>query len=278
MASTRRRWPRASLRNALLAALLLGSIPLVASAAGGTGRDVPVAKPQSPTTTTTTHSPEQPAAVVEATTTTLSGADAVVAVASVTDGDTLRLADGREVRLAQVDAPERGECFGSQSTAALRALVDGRSVSLRRPSGPAKDKYGRTLAEVIVDGVSVDEALIRDGAAEWYDQFGHEDPDLAARLRIAEDEARAAGRGLWTACHKTPTSAAPTTAVAAARPLVGAAPSGNCHPAYPGDCIPPAPPDLDCGSLRRVVQVDHSHGDPHRLDADRDGVGCESYG
>jgi len=49
------------------------------------------------------------------------------AVRSVIDGDTLTLVDGRQVRLAQVDAPETNECFGSQSTRGLRALVEGKA-------------------------------------------------------------------------------------------------------------------------------------------------------
>jgi hypothetical protein len=39
-------------------------------------------------------------------------------------------------------------------------------------------------------------------------------------------------------------------------------------------CIPPPPPDLDCGDIRakgfRVVGAD-----PHRFDGDHDGIGCE---
>lgn len=48
----------------------------------------------------------------------------------------------------------------------------------------------------------------------------------------------------------------------------------NCSPAYPDICIPPAPPDLDCGDIMerrfRVLQPD-----PHRFDGDKDGIGCE---
>jgi len=49
----------------------------------------------------------------------------------------------------------------------------------------------------------------------------------------------------------------------------------NCSPAYPDTCIPPAPPDLDCGdvSARRFRVLSP---DPHGFDADGDGVGCES--
>lgn len=52
-------------------------------------------------------------------------------------------------------------------------------------------------------------------------------------------------------------------------------PQTNCSPAYPGVCIPPPPPDLDCGDIsarRFTVQPP----DPHGFDNDGDGVGCES--
>lgn len=53
------------------------------------------------------------------------------------------------------------------------------------------------------------------------------------------------------------------------------APRGNCDASYPTVCIPPAPPDLDCGEVPynnfQVVGAD-----PHGFDGnDNDGVGCE---
>ncbi len=48
----------------------------------------------------------------------------------------------------------------------------------------------------------------------------------------------------------------------------------SCDPSYPAICIPPYPPDLDCGEIGysnfRVVPPD-----PHGFDGDRDGTGCE---
>jgi len=48
----------------------------------------------------------------------------------------------------------------------------------------------------------------------------------------------------------------------------------QCDSSYPSVCIPPYPPDLDCGEIRysnfRVVQPD-----PHGFDRDNDGIGCE---
>jgi PASTA domain len=55
-------------------------------------------------------------------------------------------------------------------------------------------------------------------------------------------------------------------------------PSSDCDPAYPGACLPPPPPDLDCRDIGHRVTVNHQYGDPHRLDADGDGVGCDSWG
>jgi micrococcal nuclease len=48
-----------------------------------------------------------------------------------------------------------------------------------------------------------------------------------------------------------------------------------CDPRYPGVCIPPPPPDLDCGDIpfRRFTVLPP---DPHRFDGDGDGIGCES--
>lgn len=49
----------------------------------------------------------------------------------------------------------------------------------------------------------------------------------------------------------------------------------RCHPSYPGVCIPPPPPDLDCSEIdERSFEV--RGADPHRFDSDHDGIGCES--
>jgi hypothetical protein len=66
-----------------------------------------------------------------------------------------------------------------------------------------------------------------------------------------------------------PTGAPPPLATSGAK-----APAA-CDAAYPSVCIPPAPPDLDCGDIafRRFVVV---APDPHRFDGDHDGIGCET--
>lgn len=66
----------------------------------------------------------------------------------------------------------------------------------------------------------------------------------------------------------------------AGMPLPGGSPTpafspGSCDPSYPTVCIPPPPPDLDCGDIpyRRFTVL---APDPHRFDGDHDGIGCES--
>jgi hypothetical protein len=53
---------------------------------------------------------------------------------------------------------------------------------------------------------------------------------------------------------------------------------GGCDPSYPEDCIPPPPPDLNCGDSSVPNNVKVVQPDPHRLDRDKDGVGCEGGG
>jgi endonuclease YncB( thermonuclease family) len=207
------------------------------------------------------------------------GAPAAV-VASVTDGDTLRLTNGQRVRLLQIDAPESGECYGTESRAALLMLAPvGSAVTLEvDPRLDRVDRGGRLLRYVRRGATNVNLELVRRGAAAPY-FFRGERGLYAARLLAAAKSARAARRGLW--------SASPSTALAPDRqvetscgsqPLPLVPPSGGCDPNYAGACVPRYPPDVDCGDLRSLglaLPVRVVGSDPHRLDGDGDGLGCE---
>ena len=70
----------------------------------------------------------------------------------------------------------------------------------------------------------------------------------------------------------SPTPIPPTNTPAPPPPTNTPAPS--CDPSYPTVCIPPSPPDLDCGDIPyRRFQV--LQPDPHRFDGDKNGIGCE---
>jgi len=49
----------------------------------------------------------------------------------------------------------------------------------------------------------------------------------------------------------------------------------NCDSSYPDVCIPPWPPDLNCGDVR-YTNFKVLPDDPHGFDGDKDGIGCES--
>ena len=123
-------------------------------------------------------------------------------VATHYDGDTLRLVDGRRVRLLGIDTPEMNYHRGVPQPFAARALA--RTQSLLPRGGPVRltrdravqDRYGRELAHAFrADGVSVEETLLREGLAVAF--ILPPNVALADCLLAAEREARAARRGLW---------------------------------------------------------------------------------
>jgi micrococcal nuclease len=126
-------------------------------------------------------------------------------VGHVSDGDTIVLAEGRHVRLVQLDAPEReGECYGQEATRVLtRLLPEGTRVELESDQALDRtDRFGRTLAYVRKDGVDVNLELVRQGAAAPY--FFHGDRGrYAAQFLQAAEQAKRDHRGLWAACPRT---------------------------------------------------------------------------
>ena len=112
-------------------------------------------------------------AVAVAMTGTLSVPVSAAEVLSVGDGDTITLLDRGtrlKVRLACIDAPETSQSpYGRQSRDALKALLPiGSSVSLKVK---AKDRYGRTVAEVYKGNRNLNQALVRQGQAFVYWQY-----------------------------------------------------------------------------------------------------------
>ena len=76
-------------------------------------------------------------------------------VIKVTDGDTITIRSGTDtikIRLAEIDAPERGQPWGEKSRQALDGLVAGKIV---QAIPITTDRYGRTVARVMVDGRNV---------------------------------------------------------------------------------------------------------------------------
>lgn len=91
----------------------------------------------------------------------------------VVDGDTIWL-KGEKIRIADIDAPETHDyrCasekeLGDRATRRLHQLLDGGLIGLR-PIGRDRDRYGRKLRVVLIDGESVGDILVGEGLARPY--------------------------------------------------------------------------------------------------------------
>jgi micrococcal nuclease len=235
---------------------------------------VPTSSPTEAFTATAATATETPVAATA--TPAVLGVQALVV--RVIDGDTIevdRALDGQAtIRYIGVDTPETvapGQpvaCFGREASNRNKELVEGKTVYLEKDVSDA-DRFGRLLRYVyLADGSMVNELLVVEGFA----QVSTFPPDVKHQQRFlaAQQKARSANLGLWGSCQGPAASQAP-----AVQPTTPAG-QGNCHPSYPTVCIPPPPPDLDCGDVPyRQFQV--LPPDPHRFDgSDNDGIGCES--
>lgn len=114
-------------------------------------------------------------------------------VVGVTDGDTITaLCPGNEqvkVRLAEIDAPEKKQPFGTRSKQALSDLCFGKQAEV---SPQKTDRYGRTIARVKCDGQDVSAHQVQAGMAWVYDRYVTD-----RSLYQVQAMARAGGRGLW---------------------------------------------------------------------------------
>jgi endonuclease YncB( thermonuclease family) len=115
-------------------------------------------------------------------------------VAAAIDISTIRLDDGREVRLAGIVPSSQDET--KAAGAALAGIVAGRDVTLRGEDD-APDRYGRQAAFVFLAGseTPVQSELLRRGEALISTEVANK--DCATELAAAEAEARQAKRGAW---------------------------------------------------------------------------------
>ncbi|MEF9897079.1 MAG: thermonuclease family protein [Pseudomonas sp.] len=126
-----------------------------------------------------------------------------VSVRQVVDGDTLRLKDGRSVRLIGINAPEIGrkghtsEAFAEAARQRLQALVEASDDRVNMvPGVEARDKYGRTLAHVYGrSGDNFEAQLLSEGLG--YRVAVAPNVSLSDCQQQAEQAARRAGKGLW---------------------------------------------------------------------------------
>jgi endonuclease YncB( thermonuclease family) len=120
-------------------------------------------------------------------------------VVAVADGDTITVLDAAKVqhkiRLAGIDAPEKGQPYGSRAKENLSRQVYGRTVTV---DWQKTDRYGRVVGIVTSGGHDVNLEQVRAGLAWWYREYAREQTATDRQLyEAAEIDARHAHRGLW---------------------------------------------------------------------------------
>lgn len=123
-------------------------------------------------------------------------------VVAVLDGDTvLVVATGRggrpiKVRLADIDAPEKDQSWGGEASRALAEKVLRREVDVETR---ARDKYGRTVARLLMGRRDICAEMVREGNA-WEYSFHHVERKLIALQKSAQVDRR----GLWKSARPVP--------------------------------------------------------------------------
>ncbi|MDI2027175.1 excalibur calcium-binding domain-containing protein [Saccharopolyspora sp. TS4A08] len=171
--------------------------------------------------------------------------------------------DPQVVRLAGLQTPPAGECWGAEARAfaerSLRGVTVRAAFGVGWSSGRSPDPE---VSLILPDGAEYSSLALQQGAAEFYPQSFLAE-GLTAELVQAEATAKTAGRGLWgEGCHP-PVQAAPVPAPA---PVPGA-----------GEVVLPAY-YADCAQARAAGAAPLHRGDTgysSKLDGDGDGAACE---
>ena len=87
------------------------------------------------------------------------------------DGDTIVMEDNTHVRLNNLDAPELSETYGIQAKQFLSNLVLGKLITGIKHG---KDKYGRTIADLYLNGLWINKMLVDSGMAYVYLRYDKE--------------------------------------------------------------------------------------------------------
>lgn len=127
-------------------------------------------------------------------------------IVGIVDGDTVDLLiDGREnvrVRVAGIDAPERSQAFGQRSKQRMSEIVFGKAVQVESTK---RDRYGRVIGKVMVNGRDAGLSLIDSGLAWHYKKYQREQSAADREIySLAEDKARSSKVGLWRDSDPTP--------------------------------------------------------------------------
>jgi hypothetical protein len=148
-----------------------------------------------------------------------------------------------KVRLEGIDAPEKSQEFGEASRLALSALVAGKIVDV---FSTGKDRCGRTLGWIEVDGIDVNRRMVADGWAWQFTKYNTE-----TKLAQLQQDAKRSRKGLWKAPNPPMppwdyrdlgsdriTQLVPETPIASSPPTRSTQSSGRSFPQPPAEAKP----------------------------------------
>lgn len=126
-------------------------------------------------------------------------------VVGVADGDTITVLDAgkvqHKIRLTGIDAPEKKQPFGNRSKQSLSDMVFNKTVTVETDK---RDRYGRELGKVLAGGKDANLEQVRAGMAWHYKAYERTQSATDRQAYTeAENEAKAAKRGLWVDAEPT---------------------------------------------------------------------------
>ena len=122
-------------------------------------------------------------------------------VLSVSDGDTVTINDHgekRKLRLYGIDAPEKDQEYGMESRQYLYDRIQGKDINIDFIS---KDRYGRDISIIYINGENINETMVKEGYAWWYKEYSKKD----VQYKIYEQKAKFEEKGLWSKKNTVPT-------------------------------------------------------------------------
>lgn len=195
-------------------------------------------------------------------------------VVGIADGDTLSCltSENRQikVRLAEIDAPEKAQAYGTRSRQALSDYVFGKEVTLIVLDN---DRYGRAVARVKVGPTDVNAEMVRSGSAWAYRDYLQDET-----LLNLEAAAKHYKRGIWSlplSEQKAPWDWRKEQRGVQPKQQPSFNKSGTAPPSTAGFSCAAI---KSCGQMSSCAEARYQLqqcGNP-RIDGDRDGIPCEA--
>jgi len=118
-------------------------------------------------------------------------------VVGISDGDTITVLQPDKtqlkVRLAEIDCPEKKQPFGAKAKEALSDKIFGKHVDVEWTK---KDRYGRVIGKVYLNGRYINQEMVEEGWAWHYTEYSN-----SQKMADAQAYAKSHKLGLWADKH-----------------------------------------------------------------------------